>query len=56
VEDRLGSLEVGKLADVVVLTGDLFSTPPERIPELRVATTVVGGELAFARTPATVRA
>jgi hypothetical protein len=56
VEDRLGSLEVGKLADVVVLTGDLFSTPPERIPELRVTTTVVGGELAFARTPATVRA
>ena len=29
-DDRLGTLEVGKLADVVVLDGDLFATPPER--------------------------
>lgn len=47
-DDRLGSLEVGKLADVVVLDGDLFGTPPGRIPELGVAATIVGGAVVFA--------
>lgn len=51
-EDAVGSLEPGKLADVVVFAGDLLATPPERIPELRVAATIVGGEVAFERTPA----
>jgi predicted amidohydrolase YtcJ len=46
-DDRVGSLEVGKLADVVVLGGDLFATPPERIPGLGVATTIVGGQVVF---------
>jgi predicted amidohydrolase YtcJ len=45
--DRLGSLEVAKLADVVVLDGDLFATPPERIPDLAVATTIVAGKVVF---------
>ena len=43
VDERLGSLEVGKLADVVVLDGDLFDTAPDRIAELGVALTLVGG-------------
>jgi hypothetical protein len=47
LEDRLGSLESGKLADVVVLDGDLFATPPERIPELPVWLTLLGGEPAY---------
>jgi hypothetical protein len=47
-DDRLGSLEVGKLGDVVVLDGDLFATPPERIPDLGVALTILGGEVVFA--------
>jgi predicted amidohydrolase YtcJ len=47
-DGRLGSLEVGKLADVVVLDGDLFATPRERIPDLLVATTIVAGEVVFA--------
>jgi predicted amidohydrolase YtcJ len=47
-DDRLGSLEVGKLADVVVLDSDLFATPRERIAELAVATTIVAGEVVFA--------
>jgi predicted amidohydrolase YtcJ len=47
MDDRLGSLERGKLADFVVLDGDLFATPPERIPDLRVWMTVVGGEVAW---------
>jgi hypothetical protein len=48
-DDRLGSLEPGKLADITVLDGDLFATPPERIPELSVAHTIVDGQTAFAR-------
>jgi hypothetical protein len=47
-DDFLGSLEVGKLADVVVLDGDLFAMPPERIPERNVAATIVGGAVVFA--------
>lgn len=47
-DDRLGTLEVGKLADVVALDGDLFATPRERIAELGVATTIVAGEVVFA--------
>jgi predicted amidohydrolase YtcJ len=43
VDERLGSLEVGKLADVVVLDGDLFDTAPDRMAELGVALTLVGG-------------
>jgi predicted amidohydrolase YtcJ len=47
-DERLGSLEVGKLGDVVVLDGDLFATPSARIPDLGVAATIVGGEVVFA--------
>lgn len=44
-EDRLGSLEPGKLADLVVFDGDLFATPPERIADRAVALTMVGGNI-----------
>jgi predicted amidohydrolase YtcJ len=43
-EDRLGSLEPGKLADFVVLDRDLLSIPRDDIPNTRVLMTVLGGE------------
>ena len=46
-DDRLGTLEVGKLADVVVLTGDPFTTPPARLGEMRVEMTLLGGEVVY---------
>jgi predicted amidohydrolase YtcJ len=46
-DDRLGTLEVGKLADVVVLDSDLFATPIERPGGVAVGLTVVGGEVAY---------
>jgi predicted amidohydrolase YtcJ len=46
-DDRLGTLEVGKLADVVVLDGDLFATPPAAIGGVGVELTVVGGEVLY---------
>jgi predicted amidohydrolase YtcJ len=47
-DDALGSLEVGKLADIVVLDGDIFATPRERISDLGVATTILAGNVVFA--------
>ncbi|MDR2631459.1 MAG: amidohydrolase [Spirochaetaceae bacterium] len=46
-EDRKGSIEVGKLADLTVLSEDLTSLPPERISELRVELTMIDGEIEF---------
>jgi predicted amidohydrolase YtcJ len=43
MEDRLGSLETGKLADLVVLDGDPFTTPTQQIADLGVWLTVLGG-------------
>lgn len=43
-EDDLGSLEVGKYADFAVLADDPVAVEPERIAEIRVLETWVGGE------------
>ncbi|MGW3045351.1 amidohydrolase [Kitasatospora sp. NPDC001159] len=40
-----GSLEVGKVADLCVLGGDLLGADPHDIPELPVVLTVLGGEV-----------
>ena len=42
-ENEKGSLEVGKLADIAVLSEDIFRCEAERIKEIRVVRTVVGG-------------
>jgi predicted amidohydrolase YtcJ len=47
VDDRLGTLEVGKLADVVVLDGDPFSAAPERLGEIAVDMTLLSGEVVY---------
>jgi len=43
-EGRLGMLKKGMLADMVVLSGDLFSIAPEKIREIQVTRTVVNGK------------
>ena len=48
LDDRIGSIEVGKLADLTVLSGDLLATSPESIRSLSVWKTVVGGEILYA--------
>ncbi len=45
--DRLGSLEAGKLADLVIIDRDLFAIAPETIPESRIVATVVGGRMVY---------
>ena len=42
-----GSLEVGKAADLVVLAEDLSRVPVERLREVGVVMTVVGGEMVY---------
>ncbi len=46
-EKEKGSLEVGKLADVVIIDRDLFRIPPETIREARIKYTVVGGRVVY---------
>jgi predicted amidohydrolase YtcJ len=46
-DDRLGMLEPGKLADIVVLDRDLFTTPVEGISDVSVDATLVDGEVAY---------
>jgi predicted amidohydrolase YtcJ len=43
MEDRLGKLSPGFLADLVVLDRDLYSIPPSEILETQVLATMVGG-------------
>ncbi len=44
-EDRLGSLEVGKLADLLVLSDDLLRISPEALKDVRVELTMIGGRI-----------
>ena len=44
-----GTLELGKLADLVVLDGDLFSTDPAQFPQISVWETVLNGKTVFHR-------
>jgi len=48
-EDVKGSIEVGKLADVAVLSRDPYQTKPHQIREIRVEMTIVGGEVVYDR-------
>ncbi|MEP6999475.1 MAG: amidohydrolase family protein, partial [bacterium] len=50
-EQRKGTIEPGKLADVIVLSADLLTIPPERILTTRVDLTVLGGKVVYQRVP-----
>lgn len=46
-EDRLGSLEEGKLADMVVLGEDILTVPAERIKDIPVDMTIIDGRVVY---------
>jgi hypothetical protein len=48
-EDRLGTLEVGKEADLAVLSQDIFSAKPQEISKAKVLTTMVAGKVVFSK-------
>jgi len=49
VDQTRGSIEVGKLADLVVLSGDPLTVPPERILDLKIDCTILDGKVAYQR-------
>jgi len=48
-EKEKGSLKVGKWADFVMLSDDIFTIDPAQICDIKVAMTVVGGKVVFER-------
>jgi len=48
-EDKLGSLEAGKLADFVVIDRDYLTCPEDEIRAIKPVRTVVGGRTVFER-------
>jgi hypothetical protein len=48
-EDIKGSIEPGKLADMVVLDRDILTVPQEEIKDIQVITTMVDGKIVYQR-------
>jgi len=46
-EDTRGSIELGKLADLVILDKDILTCPEEEIINIRPLKTMVGGNFVF---------
>ena len=46
-ETRKGSIAEGKLADLVLLSNDLFTIPPREILKTRPVLTIAGGRIVF---------
>ena len=48
-EDKVGTIEVGKFADMVILDENLFEIPATEISEVKVLTTIMNGDAVFVR-------
>jgi predicted amidohydrolase YtcJ len=46
-DDIKGSLEVGKLADITVLSNDILTVPDDELANTRVLYTIVGGKVRY---------
>jgi predicted amidohydrolase YtcJ len=46
-EEQIGTIEPGRLADVVVLSDDYFTVPDESLKKIRSVLSVVGGNVAY---------
>jgi predicted amidohydrolase YtcJ len=51
-EHRKGTLARGMLADIVILSNDIFETRPEALRETAVTVTIVDGKIVYQRPPA----
>jgi hypothetical protein len=52
-EDKIGSIEVGKLADMVVLGEDILTCQEEKIPEIPIEMTLIGGIVEYQKSSKT---
>jgi predicted amidohydrolase YtcJ len=48
-EDQRGSIEVGKMADFIILDRDLMEVPALEIPQSNVLNTYLGGTLVYSK-------
>ncbi|MGI6763910.1 MAG: amidohydrolase family protein [Anaerovoracaceae bacterium] len=46
-EEELGTLEAGKLADIVIVDRNLFAVSPEEIRNAKVEMTIMDGEIIY---------
>jgi len=46
-ESSRGTIERGKLADLTIVEGDLYSAPPSKLFATKVRYTVVGGKVVY---------
>jgi hypothetical protein len=46
-EKTEGSLEKGKLADLIIVSQNIFEVDPHKISETKVRTTIVGGQVVY---------
>jgi len=46
-ENLKGTIEVGKLADMVVLSQDIYRIDPDLIPDTKIKLTILGGKIVF---------
>ena len=49
IDDSVGSLEVGKFADLVVISDDLLSVDVDKLSTVQVLTTVINGKVEYSR-------
>lgn len=47
MEDKIGSLEVGKYADMVLWDRDLYSIPTREIRDIKAMMTILNGTVVF---------
>lgn len=50
-DTKLGTLEAGKLADLVILSQNILEAPKEAIGATKVLTTMVGGKVVYGAFP-----
>ncbi len=54
-ERNFGSIEVGKRADLIVLSQNLFNVPTEKVSDTKVLLTMLGGKVVYSSTEAGLR-
>jgi predicted amidohydrolase YtcJ len=47
MEEIIGSIEVGKRADIIVIDQNIFDIMPDKIPETKVLTTMMNGKIMY---------
>ena len=48
-ERRKGRLQPGMLADIVVLSADVFALPPQKVLDASVTTTIFDGKVVYSK-------